>query len=538
MNARKRTMTDTVHSTPESSPRTPSRAHQWFARIAERLAGLSHWQLVAMLWLASLAMCLFLLGSSRTTITGTMNIVENWGAVERVALWQDFLEPVIPRFTLPTGVIAWGFRAAMLVAFIAQVAAFVVVMKSRNPSLKRWLIGPLGAHIIMTIFMVPSNSDVFYYEAVGDLAANGINPFVSELMDFPDHPLIPYNYWIDIGTVYGPHWVNYNRIVMGIVGPDPIIATLVQKVLAGLVTFLLAGLVFWFAKRLSGGNQTLAVAAGVLVAWQPNMIIESSGQVHNDPHTVLIATAGLALAIFGGLQGLRGGILLVAVSIMIKFVTLPLLGVLGIIRVIERRNPHAIRRVFGNWIIDGIGILAVFIGAFLPYWDGFATIEEMLAEPGRLYTHPVWRLIQSVLGVFFPDSISGGWTAVSRPFLQVASVVMFIGVVVWLGRKLWNAPEVTASPEVDSLDKDGLPWWTRHVLYAWMFQFFVLSFIPVNSHPWYWVWPVAAVSLVVAYDFKDGIATWTISRMPTWFWVYLWGNALLTIMYHTRIARY
>ena len=49
-------------------------------------------------------MSLVLLGSSRDSIRGTMNIVENWGAVERVALWQDWLEPVIPRFQLPTGV--------------------------------------------------------------------------------------------------------------------------------------------------------------------------------------------------------------------------------------------------------------------------------------------------------------------------------------------------------------------------------------------------------------------------------------------------
>lgn len=490
-----------------------------------------------MIWLSSLAMCLLLLGSSRTSIAGTMNIVENWGAVERVALWQDFLKPVIPRYTLPTGVITWGFRAAMLAAFVAQAGAFLVVMRSPNPSLRRWLIGPIGAHIIMTLMMIPSNSDVFFYEAVGDLAARGYNPYVHELMDFPDHPLIPWNYWIDIGTVYGPLWVQYNRVVMAITGPDPIMATLVQKVLAGLVTFALVGVIYWFAKRVSG-SQTLAVAAAVLVAWQPNMIIETSGQVHNDPHTVLIATIGLAFVILGGVAGIRAGIILIALSTMIKFITIPLFGVLGIVRIVERKKPNRVRLILGNWLLDGIAIVAVVLAAFLPYWEGYETIEEMLAEPGRLYTHPIWRLIQSAMGFLLPNDAARVWNAVSRPFLQVMTIALFIGVVVWLGAKLWNPPHAGGTSSGESPESDGLPWWTRHVLYAWMMMFLVLAYVPVNSHPWYWVWPVAAVALVIAFDLRKSARAWSVRMLPTWFWVYLWGNALLTLMYHTRIARY
>src|SRR5699024_763509 len=114
---------------------------------------------------------------------------------------------------------------------------------------------------------------------------------------------------------------------------------------------------YWFAKRLSG-NQTLAVAAAVLLAWQPNMILETSGQVHNDPHVILIATAGLALAVLGGIAGLRGGILITAFSATVKFVTMPLLGVLGIVRLVEWKKPRALQRILGNWLLDGTGILA------------------------------------------------------------------------------------------------------------------------------------------------------------------------------------
>jgi hypothetical protein len=513
------------------------RVATWHATVVDRLLGLTAVQLNVMIWASALLMCLTLLGSSRTSITGTMNIVENWGAVERVALWQDFLDPVIPRFHLPTGAIAWGFRAAMLLGFIAQAGAFLVALRSPNPSLRRWLIGPIGAHVIMTLLMIPSNSDVFFYEAVGDLAANGINPYVHELIQFPDHPLLPYNYWVDIGTVYGPHWVNYNAAVMALTGPDPIVATLVQKVLAGLTTFLLVSLVYWFIRLLTADNQTLAVAGAVLVAWQPNMIVESSGQVHNDPMVILLATAGLALVIAGGIPALRGGIILVALSVMVKFITLPLLGVLGLIRLTERHKPGAIRRIIGSWIFDGGAILAVFVGAFLPYWEGLDTIDEMLAEPSRLFTHPIWRFIQSVLGFLFPDAVSHAYNAITRPLLQVLTFVLF-GWILWaLVKALW--PKPTQAIDDDGFAADDLPWWTRPVLIAWTAMLCVLGLLPVNSHPWYWVWPVVPVAVLAMYLIRDEDApTARISRLPMWFWLYVWGNGLLTLMYHTRIARY
>ena len=509
----------------------------WHGRVVAWLAARSLAQVTGMAWLSALGMCLLLLGSSRTSIDGVMNIVENWGSVERVALWQDFLAPAIPRYQLPPGVIAWGFRAALVAGFIAQAGAFLLALRDPHPSLRRWLVGPLGAHAIMFVLMIPSNSDVFFYEAIGYLAANGINPYVHELIEFPDHPLLPYNYWVDIGTVYGPHWVSYSALAIRLTGPDPVAATLVQKALAGLTVLALVGMVYWLARRLSGGNQPLAVASATLVAWQPNMILESSGQVHNDPLVILLATAGLALTIVGGLGALRGGIILVALSAMIKFITLPLLGVLGLLRLTGRHRPGAARHIASAWMLDGIAIAAVVLGAFLPYWEGWATVEEMLAEPSRLFTHPIWRFIQSALGFLFPDAVSDAYNAVTRPLLQVLTFVSFGIILGLLGKTLWRGAGL--AEQADEPGADGLPWWTRPVLVAWTGMLCVLAYLPVNSHPWYWVWPVVPVALLVASLLRERPAFGDrLTALPAWFWVYLWGNALLTLMYHTRIARY
>ena len=515
----------------------PGRWKSWGISIADALGKLTLWQLTALIWISSLGMSILLLGMPRDTIHGTMNIVENWGAIERVALWQDWLEPVIPRFELPTGFITWGFRLSMLLGFLAQVGVFVSIMRSPGSRAWLWWLGPIGAHIIQFFLMIPSNSDVFFYSGVGDMVGQGMNPYLHFMSDLPDSPLYPFMFWVDIGTVYGPQWVNYNVALIAISGNDPVISTLWQKAFSGLAALALAGVVYIFTKKLSTGNTTLALALAMLVAWQPNMILESSGQVHNDPHTVLIATAGLMVVVWGGISALRAGLILVAFSVMVKFITLPLFGVLGILRIVDRKKPNWMWNIFGKWIFDGIAILGVIVLSFLPYWDGPHTLDEMIREPSRLYTNPIWRSINGIIRSVTNSHISWRWSEISRDVLQFGSSAIFVGIVVWLGYKLWHDSHVSADPGEDDLLPEGVPWWTGHLLYAWLAFFLVMSYVPVNSHPWYWVWPVSAVAQVIAWEFRNG-RVWSVRATPGWLWAFLWFNAAMTLAYHTRIARY
>src|SRR5690606_24224997 len=140
--------------------------------------------------------------------------------------------------------------------------------------------------------------------------------------------------------------------------------------------------------------------------------------------------------------------------------------------------------------------------SILPYWDGPHTLDEMIAEASSLYTKPIWRTITGIVRGVTNSSISNTWAEFSRDLLQVARCAVFIVIVVWLGWKLWNDDRLSADPAEDDLLPEGVPWWTGHLLYAWMGIFLVISFLPVNSHPWYWVWPVPAVAQVVAWEFR------------------------------------
>jgi len=522
---------DTLDGVERRGGTTPQRdavRSRWFERATPL-------QLAAGQWLAAAIMVYALLCTPvNAGKKGLADITGNDGALERVALWQRSLS-WLPgaesggRFlTLPPGVIVYSLRFGLLAMFVLQAWSFWLAWNGRQVSFWGWLIGPIGAHVIM-LLMVPSNADVFNYGMSGDLANTGFNPYVYPLFDFPSHPLYAYNYWVEMTTVYGPFWTDLNRVVIWIAGPDPFWATLAYKIFLGAAAVALAGLVYLFAKRLTG-SVTLACAAGVLVAWQPNMIIETSGQAHNDPIMLLLMTAGVMLVITGGSRAIRGALVLVTASAGIKYVTLPLLALVALIRHADRRGPHATKRLVANWVLDGITILAVLLVAFLPYWTGLGVISEMVSEPGRNFSHPFWR---------FPGKLLDGWSiqhwyyAIIRIALQLGTVLL-IAFALWrFGKIMWDGVDPAQAEDARSL-----PLWTGGFLVSWTVILATLAFLPANSHSWYYTWPVVPIALLVVWRAKTPTTGETSVPLLRWFWGYVAMTCVMTLIYHTTVYNF
>lgn len=491
-----------------------------------------------MQWLASLLMVFLVLGTPTNSRKGLLSITETWGSLERVALWQHTFDwvPGIERngafLHLPPGVIVYGFRLGMILLFALQALSFWQAWQGRHISFWRWLIGPIGAHILM-LGMVPSNADVFFYEMSGDLARQGLNPYTTHLYDQPTNPLYQYNHWVEMKTVYGPFWTDLNLTIMRITGDDPVRATFAYKIVLGVAALALATLVWWLVRRLTG-NATMAAAAGVLVAWQPNMIFDTSGQAHNDPIMLLLMTAGVALVLVGGIKAIRGALVLVTASAGIKYVTLPVIGLIGLLRLVDRRKANGWPRILLNWVIDGVAIVATLAIGFLPYWVGFGILGEMLAEPGRLFTNPLWIGQGKLLDAIFGPSHTSWYYNGVRITLQLA---MFIGIAfgVWtLIRSLWTGTAVRA-PTADADSTANPPfWWTDHFLIAWAIVMTSLSMIPANSHSWYWMWPVVPIATLVAFRGASGRYQKP-GSLPRWFWGYLALTAVMTLVYCTKV---
>ncbi|MDQ3657692.1 MAG: hypothetical protein M3457_21785, partial [Chloroflexota bacterium] len=83
----------------------------------------------------------------------------------------------------------------------------------------------------------------------------------------------------------------------------------------------------------------------------------------------------------------------------------------------------------------------------------------------------------------------------------------------------------------------GLPVWTRPMLVSWAVILTSLALIPVNSHPWYWTWPVVPIAMLIGYDGKFASKLQErVPVIPTWLWGYLFLTGAMTIAYHTRIV--
>jgi hypothetical protein len=258
---------------------------------------------------------------------------------------------------------------------------------------------------------------------------------------------------------------------------------------------------------------------------------------------MLFATLGLLLVIVGGMGALRGALVLLAVSVATKFVTLPLLGIVALLRLARTREGQIdLRKVIGQWIVDAVAIIAVILAAFLPFWEGYETIHEMLAEPSRLFAHPIWRIGEALLLLLPTDLFVDIYRTIFRYGMQILTFSVFAYVTWHFIQAMTNR----RSSGVLKMEEGGdeavaaslVPWWTRPLLVAWVIILVTLSMLPVNAHPWYWTWPVVPIALLVTMDLKTVPPEERPDHLPRLFKWYLVATAVMTLIYHTRIARY
>lgn len=484
--------------------------------------GLPVWVYTLVMWLAWFWMCLALLATPRTQVRGMTQIVDSWGAIERVALWQDAVSWLIPRITWSQEAIAWSIRGAFVILFLLQALAFWKARQTETQRLWPWLIGPLGSHLVMWL-MPPANSDVFYYSMSGSLAASDVNPYDHQLLQFPDHPLFPFNHWIDIGSVYGPVWTWVGKTILTITGPEPVAAITGYRVFMTVVSMAMVLTTYGIARRLTSSTH-IAISVAVLVAWQPNMVFETTGQVHNDAFVMLLALLAVYLLIVGGMQTLRGAIVLAAISSATKFVTLPLLGLLVLLRVRELWQGTTTDRArhLRALVLDLTAIFAVYVAAFALFWVGPSTVGEMLREPSRLYSHPFWRLIEWTALETVGHDVTQKIRSAIRVIMMLATVFVFVWATLrTLGWKKVSSTVSHATPLAGAWQHAPTFLFTMLVVEV------TLSLVPVNAHPWYQVWSAPFVGFWTIYGMKP--------ESRKWVGVYILIIALFTIMYHTRL---
>lgn len=230
---------------------------------------------------------------------------------------------------------------------------------------------PATCFLTVSAFALPTqSSDMIDYLLSGRVAAvHGGSPYRDAPDAFPDDPLLPYasgTYTVD-AEQKPPVWITAAVGVAAVAGDDPAVAVLVVRLAFLGVTVVNLGLI---AAVLARWRPRHVLAGLVLYGWSP--VVALHGQSKSD---TLMATFALLAALLL-VTGRRHGVMPVLwLSVLVKVLTLPLLGAY----VLAEASVRRWRRLAVGAAVVGVGTVV----AYLPFGGSPGLLVEHLGLAER-----------------------------------------------------------------------------------------------------------------------------------------------------------
>jgi hypothetical protein len=480
---------------------------------------------------------------------GIANNANGPRAYRRLDLWIENLGPIgshMSRLGLSPDAFIWMLRAAHLSLALLQGIALValVVQYARNGSigpLWRWVTGPVLTAGLLLLYP-PLCADVFYYITSGWVASTGANPYSAPLRANFDAPLLALNDWGHIASPYGPLWTDICQTVVRISGTGFLTAVLSFRVLsiASAVIFIL--LVYALTRRLTG-DRTIATGAAIAVSWMPALLFETSTGAHNDALMFDLALGGLFLMTSHRRGTTRLGLLLIAASALLKYVTLPLLAFALLWRIADHKHGEPYNRIVKQWALDGVAILTLAVATYGPYWDGMKMFTSILAQPTRGVSSPFWLLPHAATSARWGEGSAKSFDNIIGYFTIGLLVPLFIVTFVWLWRRMWQMDGARGESDCGATHDRRL----LLQMQAWLVITAYLSFFPVDTHDWYAIWSIGPMFIMLAWLTKRKLVQDTgekVDIVPKWIAgigparlcaIYLIWSCFNLLLYHTRM---
>jgi alpha-1,6-mannosyltransferase len=272
-----------------------------------------------------------------------------------------------------------AFRNLATVIIVAlwavYLAAWIIVRRSMPISRRRQMVLGISAftvlyHVVLALAMPPVlSSDIYHYALFGRMVAlYGLNPYVLPGTVVSGDPVWPWVFWRDVTTHYGPTWTLISAAAAALSDRSVLLTVLTFKGVAALFNLANCLLVFQLARRLTGGD---GVAALLLYAWNPLILIEVAGSGHNDAVMMTFALLGLLLAARGRLLF---GLTALLLSVMVKYLT-ALLAVFFVMHCLARAGSWRQRATLAGRMA---AVSSLVVGAlYLPFWAGPSTLERL-----------------------------------------------------------------------------------------------------------------------------------------------------------------
>jgi len=380
-----------------------------------------------------------------------------------------------------------GFRTAHTVVLLAVWGVYALLMRtfSRGGGGRKALV--IAATAIIMLAPPVLSTDVYYYGATGWSAYRfGGNPHVQPPESIPSSQLLPYVYWTDFPSPYGPVWTALSTAVAGATGDDPFRSAMGFKAAATGSMLLSAWLVYLVARRLAPEQ---AARAAALFALNPLVLLESAGNAHNDALVaLLLAATAWALCRGASALGLAG----VVVAALVKLTVLPVLPLYVASRLSVGSMSERLRRL----ALIGAACITLAALTYAPYWEGIATLRPLAGQP--------LGGVQGLAPVLVYRAV---WAVSNEPTGELAARVFTVAAVAALGAwMLATAYSYYRRPGEVSARREIADWGALLVLLPILF---------IRSYPWYVVPGLALLAAVYPYRARWTHAAYALTAL--WF---------------------
>jgi tetratricopeptide (TPR) repeat protein len=210
-----------------------------------------------------------------------------------------------------------------------------------------------------------SSQDIFSYAFYAHILTwYHANPYVAVPRDFPFDPLFGAIFWKDQPSNYGPLWTYLSAIVSLLAGTRSGVTVAALRVLAGISGLAGTPLIWSVANRIDPERR---LAATILWAWNPLLLIESAGAGHNDIVMALFVVASLACW-FSGRR--TGGIAFLVLACLTKYVAVILIP-LYLLAWLKAEPGHRVAAVVKTVTVGA----ALTVASYVPIYAGPSTLS-------------------------------------------------------------------------------------------------------------------------------------------------------------------
>ena len=240
--------------------------------------------------------------------------------------------------------------------------------------------------IISFVFMMMLpylSSDIYYYIGDSWLAAKyNENPYYTTVSDLQgqginDEILDNTGYWKNTTSVYGPLWNSIAKLLVSFSFGNVTIALFIFKIASYLIHVLNSYLIY----KITKSSKYM-----LLYGLNPLILVEFLGNVHNDIYLVLFIL--LALYFLIRKKSKIFTMLFLALSVSIKYSTVLLVPFILIYCFKDKTIPKRILYC----LLSGLGIIALVVLLYLPYYRDFTIFTNMLVQ-GSKYSQSIMLIL-------------------------------------------------------------------------------------------------------------------------------------------------